>query len=160
MLDSAAIGAIIGAAARAGPEILKFIDRHLDRRHELAMQDKALQAETLAAAQGRSGKVSEKDMVTANQLQEVFGLMHEAYSQQFNTGNPWLNAVSILVRPVTTGVLVGLYVGVKAVALYAVVKSPVPIDALSRAYTENDFAVLSGILTFWFLSRSMEKGRA
>lgn len=151
-LDSAAIGAIIGAAARAGPEILKFIDRHLDRRHELAMQDKALEFEKQSP-----GRMSAKSSIDAGQLQDVLGIMREAYSQQFNSGNPWLNAVSVLVRPTTTAILVWLYVGVKVVMLCAAMTSPAPIDSLLRAYNDNDFAVLSGILTFWFLDRGLFK---
>lgn len=150
MLGEAAVGAIIGAAARAGPEILKTIDRHLDRRHELAMQDKALAFEKQSP-----GRMEKAAAVDAGDLQAVLSMMREAYNQQFNTGNPWLNAISVLVRPVTTGVLVLLYVFVKVVMVCAALGTTVPVDALLRIWDPNDFAVLSGILTFWFLDRGL-----
>lgn len=152
MLDSAAIGAIIGAAARAGPELLKFADRWLDRRHELAMQDKALAFQKEAPMLGR--KLAEMG-VTGAQLQEAFSLMREAYGQQFNTGRPWLNAISVLVRPTTTAILVLLYVGVKVAIVAAWCLQGAPLERAAGLYDANDFAVLSGILTFWFLDRGL-----
>lgn len=157
-LDSAAVGAIIGALTRAGPELLKFFDRMLDRRHELAMQDKALAHEIAVP-----GRLSEKSAVDAGQLQDVLSLMREAYAQQFNTGQPWLNAVSVLVRPGATAVLVVLFVVVKLAEMWAALCSAsgtlLLIDAALRAWTDNDYAIVSAVLSFWFVSRSLEKSK-
>jgi hypothetical protein len=154
MLDSAAVGAIIGALARAFPELLKFADRHLDRRHELAMQDKALAFQEKAP--GAARKMAEMG-VTGAQLQEVFNLQREAWSQQFNTGNPWLNAISIMVRPGTTAVLVAIYTGIKAAQVVAWFMAGAPLAVMAQLYTDNDNAILSGILTFWFMDRAAFK---
>ena len=158
MLDSAAIGAIIGAVARAGPEILKFIDRHLDRRHELAMQDKALDFEKVRIGAGLppGSQMAEMGMVDGGQLQEALSLMRQAYSQQFNTGNAWLNGISILVRPTTTAILVWLYVAVKAVMMGAAWPD---VKAMTAAYGDMDITILSGILSFWFVSRAIDKAK-
>lgn len=152
MLDSAAVGAIIGFLGRAGPEILKFADRHLDRLHELAMMDKTIALEGLPG----SAKTSAKAMLDAGELQEVFSLMRESYKQQFDTGNPWLNAVSILVRPGATAALLALYIGVKVKMVGAAVEL---LPMTQHAYTENDVTLLAGILAYWFMDRQISKGK-
>lgn len=152
MIDSAAIGALIGFAGRAGPELLKFADRWLDRRHELAMQDKALEFQK---APGAGKKLAEMS-VTGAQLQEVFNLQREAWSQQFNTGNAWLNALSVLVRPLSTAALLALYIGVK-IKMVGVAVEILPMT--SYAYTENDVTLLAGILAFWFADRGMFRSK-
>lgn len=151
MLDSAAVGAIIGFLGRAGPEVLKFARSVLDDRHELAMQRLALEFQKVAPNAAR--KMAEMG-VTGAQLQEVFNLQREAWSQQFNTGKPWLNTVSVLVRPVSTATLLALYVGVKIKMVGAAVELA-PMTAL--AYTENDVTLLAGILAFWFSDRHLFK---
>jgi hypothetical protein len=158
MLDSAAVGAIIGFLGRAGPELLKFWDRHLERQHELAMQDKAL-----AFEEKSPGRMREKSAVDGGDLQAVFNLMREAYSQQFQPATPydWLNAllvaISTMVRPGATAALLFLYVGVKISIMVGWFLGGAPLASVDKLFDNNDFAVLSGILTFWFLDRQMAK---
>ena len=45
------LGGLLGGLFRLAPEVLKWIDRAGERRHELAMQDKALEFEKLRGAQ-------------------------------------------------------------------------------------------------------------
>lgn len=150
MLDSAAIGAIIGFLGRAGPEILKFLDRLLDRRHELAMQRLELEF------QKGGGKVSTKAALDAGALQDVLALTREGQAQQVNDKNPaWLNAISILVRPGATAVLLAVYVGAKITMMCASFLEAPALMSLLRAYTDNDVTLLAGILAFWFADRGM-----
>jgi len=45
------LGGLLGGAFRLAPELLKWLDRAGERRHELAMQDKALEFEQLRGTQ-------------------------------------------------------------------------------------------------------------
>jgi len=50
------LGGLLGGAFRLAPELLKALDRQGERRHELAMQDKAIEFEKLRGAQ-RMGEI-------------------------------------------------------------------------------------------------------
>lgn len=117
------------------PEVLRFVDRHLERRHELAMQ------QNLISAHGK-GILKSGDLMPESYQAATLDALKESWRQQFNTGRRWLDTVSILVRPGTTYTLLGIY------AL---------TFAFGRKYDESDLALLSGILSYWFLSRSIEK---
>ena len=45
------LGGVLGGLFRLTPELLKWLDRTGERRHELAMQDKALEFEKLHGTQ-------------------------------------------------------------------------------------------------------------
>lgn len=157
MIESTIIGAFLGAGTRIAPEVIKLLDRHLERWHELAMQDKALEFEKVRGP-GRVAEMTSPE--TTIQLKDTLDAVRESYRQQFESKDPKLNKVSGYVRPSTTYILLGTYVLAKVVMLAAAVFSAAPIIQLDRAYSSEDGALLSGVLAYWFLSRSLEKGKA
>lgn len=150
MIESTVIGALVGGLFRLAPELLKYLDRHLERLHELAMQQVMLQFEEKRPDGYKYAEMA----LTGAEVSATIDAIREAQKEQFNTGNKKLDAVSILVRPAVTYVLVALYVVVKIVMLGAAVASGAP---LAGAYTADDLAFLSGITVFWFMGRPLEK---
>lgn len=142
MWESSILGAIVGAVSRLAPELLRYIDRHLDRRHELAMQEVMLKFEALRPDGYKSAELAMDGAQTAAMLDAL----KTSWRDQFKTGRPWLDAVSILVRPGVTYALTLLYIGV---VLFG-----------SRTYGESDLALYSGVLTYWLLGRPLEKRQA
>lgn len=150
MLESTVTGAIVGGLFRLAPELLRYVDRHLDRRHERAMQEIALAFEE---KRPNGAKYAELAMTGAETVATLDALK-EAWRQQFNTGDKALDKVSILVRPGVTYALVALYLVAKVVMLGAALSAGAGLD---KAYTPDDLAFLSGITTFWFLGRPLER---
>ena len=139
MLDSTMVGAIVGALSRLAPELLRYLDRHLDRRHELAMQDKAIEFEKVRPAGAKFAEMAMTGVETATTLDAL----KESWKQQFKTGNKWLDGFSVLVRPGVTYALTILYIGA---VLFGI-----------RTYGTDDLALYSGVLAYWLIGRPMEK---
>jgi hypothetical protein len=127
------LGGLLGGAFRLAPEILKWLDRKGERSHELAMQDKALEFETLREAVRTQGE---------------------------KTGVRWADALSSSVRPVITYWFMALYCAAKMAAFAAAVTAGTDWDmAILRAWTEADQALWAGVLNFWFLGRVFDRVR-
>lgn len=146
MLDSAAIAALAGFAARALPEVLKAVNLHLDRRHELAMQAYAL------AFEKERGPGYTKDALAYSGAEMALQMdaLREAWKDQTRTGIAWLDGLSISVRPGITYALAGLYIAAKT--YLTLVEKP-------GGYGEIDVQVFTGVLSFWMLGRVWERGK-
>lgn len=143
----------VGAVIRLAPELMKFFDKKLERAHELAMQDKALEFEKLRGANRMQEISSEMEIAHIDAIGKA------AAAQLRKTGIRWVDAVNALVRPVVTYVFVGLYCGVKICALISAMHSG---DGLLLALPsiwdrDVDMGILGSILGFWFVSRVYDK---
>jgi len=151
------LGGLLGGAFRLAPEILKWLDRQGERGHELAMQDKALEFEKLRGAQ-RMGEIGASADAAWN-AGAIEALRDAVRTQGEKTGVRWADALSISVRPVITYFLVALFGIVKITAFIGSISNGVGFgSALLAAWTDADQALLSGILNYWFLNRTLEKG--
>ncbi|HOE40127.1 MAG TPA: hypothetical protein PLB25_00600 [Rhodoferax sp.] len=151
------LGGLLGGAFRLAPELLKWLDRKGERGHELAMQDKALEFEKIRGA-SRMGEIgASADAAWNSGAMEAF---KEAVSGQGRpSGVKWVDALSSTVRPMVTYLFVLMYAGVKLSTFVGSVQTGMGFgDALLAAWTEADQALLAGILNYWFLNRTIEKG--
>lgn len=132
------VGGLFGGVLRLAPEVLKWLDRKDERKHELDMQDKALEFERVRGSQRRDELAAQSDVA-------AIGALAEAYKQQAaadSNAYKWAASVSSLVRPAVTFGLVVLYASLK-------VESP--------SWTDADHALLSTVVGFWFVSRAVAK---
>ncbi|MCW7536707.1 hypothetical protein OOT46_02410 [Aquabacterium sp. A7-Y] len=152
------LGGLLGGAFRLAPELLKWLDRAGERAQELAMQDKALEFERLRGAQ-RMAEIGAAADVAWNV--GAIGALKEAIAAQGRpSGVKWADALSTSVRPVVTYLLVAMYCSVKAATFVGSVQTGVSFGAaLLAAWTDADQALLSGVLNYWYLSRTLDKVR-
>jgi hypothetical protein len=150
------LGGLLGGAFRLAPELLKALDRQGERRHELAMQDKAIEFEKLRGAQ-RMAEIGS----AGNALFDAGAIdaLQEALSTQGRpSGVKWADALSTSVRPVITYSLMALYGAVKAALIAMAMHADAGWEAtMSLAWNEADQALWAGVLNFWFLSRVWER---
>lgn len=150
------LSALGGGLLRLLPEILGFLHKKEDNAHELAMLDKQFQLEQLRT----DGRL--REIETQGNFDQVIALLEAQKTalqgQMQKTGIRIVDALNFLVRPVVTYVLLTLYVLHKlggAVILYA---SGTSLSAVFvQIYSPDDFALLSGILAFWFVGRVFDK---
>ena len=152
MFESTVIGAIVGAVSRLAPEVMRYLDRHLDRRHELAMQEIMLRFEEKRPDGYKYAELAASGQDTVAMLDAL----KSSWADQFKTGRAWLDAISILVRPGVTYALAILYITVKLAMLVAAWSGSMEWAA---AYGDADLSFMSGIMSFWFLDRQMSKQR-
>lgn len=142
------LGGLVGGIFRMIPEVLKFMDAKNERAHELAMQaanlesDKAKYANQLAVVDRQ---------VEGQQFVSAVSALQEALKGQFQlTGNVWIDALNMSVRPVLTYGFFSLYAGIKIAAL-------VNGAPLAQQWGQEDMGLFSGIMSFYFLGRVFDR---
>jgi hypothetical protein len=150
------LGGLLGGAFRLAPEALKWLDRAGERRHELAMQDKALAFEQLRGAQRMAENNANAEIAWNTGSLEA--LREAIKGQSVPTGIAWADALSTSVRPVITYAFMALYSGAKAVTVMIALSTETGWGmALEHAWSAADQALWAGILNFWFLGRTLDK---
>lgn len=156
MILETALGSLFGGALRLAPELLKWLDRKDERQHEIALQNLSLQAarekseQALRAAEQQRGAVLDAGAMQA--------LVESIKAQAQPTGIKAVDALNALVRPGVTYVYFALYVAARVAAfVLAVQAGGEPLKVLAATWTAEDQAMLSSILSFWFLNRTLEK---
>ena len=152
------LGGLLGGAFRLAPEILKWLDRKGERGHELAMQDKALEFEKLRGAQRIAEIGASADAAWSTGAIEA--LRDSITAQSQTSGVPWVDALSISVRPVITYWFMALYCAAKTAAFAGAITVGAGWGAATvHAWTEADQALWAGVLNFWFLGRVFDRVR-
>ena len=154
ILSGGLLGSIFGGLFRLAPEVLKFMDKGNERKHELAMF--TLQTD-LEKMRGQF-KMEEKYVdFSVQQLDTI----KEAFKDQAQTAKEagWVvSAISALVRPGITWALFFMYAAVKAAAIVMAFQTGGHwTEVITRVWDADDFAMLNMCLTFWFVGRSIEK---
>lgn len=148
------LGSVFGGLFRLAPEVLKFLDKGNERKHELAMF--TLQTD-LEKVKGNF-RMEEK---YADYSTEQLKALQEAFKEQATTAKEagwFVAAVSALVRPGITWALFFMYATVKVSGLAIAISSgALWQDVVLKGWSPDDFAMLNMCLTFWFVGRSIEK---
>jgi hypothetical protein len=145
-----------GGLMRLLPEFLGLLNKRTDNAHELAMLERQLQLDQARAAAHKE----EVQLTTdSSQVLALLDAQKTALAGQAQmTGVWWVDALNILVRPVTTYYMLALY-GMFKVALFAVAlhAGGGVWQAVLQVYDQEDRALLTGILSFWFVGRVLDK---
>ena len=135
---SAIIGSIIGFFGAIVPDIFKTIRERGDRKHEIAIMQLQMKAQTM----GHSQRLDE---IGANaDIAET-----KAIYKTYKAGIRWVDALNATVRPVLAYCFFGLYAYVK----YMLFVSGGTI------WDMEDQVIFSGIISFYFGQRAMNKVR-
>lgn len=142
MVDNTLIGIVLGTFIRLLPEIIKFINKLVDNKHELTMLKESFKISDNAVVSKVAMAESPIDHATIDNWIRV----------QTQTGSKKLDFINGLVRPHVTYILLWLYVSIKVFWFYFN-----PTASLNTLWTPDDMTLLGGILSFWFLGRVFDK---
>ena len=148
--------ALGGGLMRLLPEILGLLNKRTDNAHELAMLDRQFQLEEQRA------KLRLEEVRYHGDVSQVLAMLEERRAavggQMQVIGVRWADALNFLVRPLTTYYMLILY-GLAKVAMFAVALGQVDSvwHAVLQVYDAEDRALLTGILSFWFVGRVLDK---
>jgi len=162
------IGGLLGGVFRVIPEIMKHLDAKNERKHELDMQDKALEFQKLKGDQRveEIGVQGQQDWNSG--ALDALKASIEATKVEFKpTGYKYVDilmAVTIFivssVRPFVTYIIVSLYVIAKICLVIQAIQHGVNLGEMVKVmWTADDQAILAAILNFWFLGRVFDKVR-
>lgn len=138
------VATILGGLFRLAPELLKLFNRWLDDKHELEM----LKQSGAIEANKYKYKVQLASVERSSDNNELYESVIKLQTKK--TGVKYIDAINSLVRPYVTYILMGLYVFIKLYFIF----NGVPLNLI---WTEVDMSLLSGILSFWFVGRVLDK---
>lgn len=152
------LGGALGGIARLAPEVLKFFDSKDERKHELRMGEQNLKLVELQ----QKGQLAVADVeVQGKQFTAAMEAIRAGVEAQGKpTGIRWVDALSSSVRPIITYWIFLLYAAVKTAVLSVAIETQASLEnALMASWTASDDAMLSAVLTFWFVGRVWDKNR-
>lgn len=165
----ALFSALLGFISSTVPDIFKLFRDAKDRAHEIALLKLQMEydREKLAAiaqenAHARQQQLQAIEVQTEGQEQ----LALNARIKDSLTGIHWVDALAGSVRPMITYAFFGLYGLVKIAQFYLLLHPELPwqgglspAQALVSLWTEEDIAIFSAIMAFWFGQRAMLKAK-
>jgi hypothetical protein len=147
-------GGLLGGVFRLAPEVLKFFDRANERKHEAQMLELQIQHAKIQA--DHQVKVAEYTLETAEL--DAMGVALEEQGRTARAAGKVIAALSALVRPAVTYAFVIAYFLVKFAAFgLAMDQDGNWREVLLSIWNQDDMAMLSLILTFWFVGRVMDR---
>lgn len=155
MLESL-FGGLLGGLFRLAPEVLKLLDRKSERLHELALLNAEME---FAKVRGEIMMRQTEAVMTVAELDAV-GKGVEEQGRTARAAGKVVAAISALVRPIVTYAFVTTYFLVKLAAyLLALEQGGDWRLVLLDLWNKDDMAILTLILTFWFVGRVWERGQ-
>jgi hypothetical protein len=141
-----------GGLLRLLPELLSFLNKKTDNKHELEMLDKQYQLE-----QSRNKSLEDREIHQNDSsiTLELIKAQSEAMKGQMQiTGFKFADSLNFTVRPVYAYTALLLYYVFKGLLFISVGFNT---QALLTCYTPVDFAFLTGITSFYFVGRVIDK---
>jgi hypothetical protein len=136
------ISTLLGGLFRLIPELLKVYQRYMDNQHELEM----IKQSGIIESNRIDSKIAMNNDVNIDVMNAIIEL------QSKKSGNKFIDSINALVRPSVTYIILGLYTIIKLWFLFTD-----PLTTISTIWTTEDMSILSGILSFWFVGRVLEK---
>lgn len=147
-------GGLLGGVFRLVPEFLKIWDSKDSRKHELAMLDREFEFAKLRSEREMHMVDAEVNVAHLDALGEAL----KGQAEMAKAGGKLAAFLSALVRPLVTYWFVVLYSAVKiAMMLVAYEQSADWKAVLIESWNPEDMGIFTGIIAFWFVSRSFEK---
>jgi hypothetical protein len=155
-LSGGIIGSLLGGIFRLVPEALKWLDRKSEREHELNMFKETCALEQLRGSIRMQEVGAIQDAITDIKVLDTFKASIESQTDMVKAaGKGWIASISASVRPVVTYFILGMWA---LFHLYIVATSKLPSEQVFSMMMSVDFvALVSGIINYWFLDRTLAK---
>lgn len=153
------IGTLFGGLFRMAPEVLKWMDRKDERKHELSMFDKQMEADRLKL--DASQKLAQTQADATIGAAEIQAMIEATKAQAVQTGIRWIDALSSMMRPVITFWWVIVLYTAALVAQFVQMQTEgvATVDTILRLWGPDERAIVASIIAFWFVDRSLRKQR-
>jgi hypothetical protein len=158
LLGGGIIGSLLGGVFRLVPEVLKYFDKKNDRQHELAMFDKQCDLEKVRGQIKMEEIGAQRDMAIDSGVMGAFQAAINQQTEMSKAAGGWAASLSASVRPLMTYYLLVLYGAAKGASMaLAYSGGQAMADVLVKAWSVDDMALLSGVVNFWILDRTLAK---
>lgn len=154
------LGGLLGGAFRLGQAFLDAREKQRDRDQEFRMLN--LEGDLAARAGEQKMKLVGLEGDIALQVSELQSVKEVSLAQASEAAQAggFVAGLSASVRPVVTYSLLAFYVLVKVAGIAFAWDIDGSMLAIMGAYGDADRAMFSSILAFWFVDRSLRRGRS
>jgi len=151
------LGGLLGGVFRLAPEAFKMLDAKNERKHELSMQDKALEFEKVRGSQRMEEIRAQEDSNWATGALDALKAGIEAQGKP--SGVAWVDALNSLIRPlIALQWVILLYPAVLIASFVLSVEAGTSaLVALQAVFGPEEKAVCAGILNFFFVGRVFDR---
>jgi hypothetical protein len=158
MLGGGVVGSVLGGVFRLVPEFLKAYDRKNERQHELSMFDRQCKLEEQRGAQKLSEIGAAREAAIDTGVVESFKAAIDQQTEMVKAAGGWVASLSASVRPVMTYYILALYGAVKTAVIVSYAQSGMTlVQILPMVWGVDDMALLSGVVNYWILDRTLAK---
>lgn len=163
----ALLSALLGFISSATPDVFKLFRDAKDRAHEITLLKLQMEYEQARAKTQSAEHAAERAVRLEAIALETARIEEAALNVRLKeqlTGIHWVDALAGSVRPVLTYSFFLLYALVKLAQFHLLVHPVLPwavgmnmAQALVLVWSEEDIAIFSAIMAFWFGSRVMRR---
>ena len=158
LLGGGIFGSLLGGVFRLIPEVLKSFDKKNERTHELSMFDKQCDLEKTRGAQKLQEIGAERASVLDTGAMAAFQSAIQQQTDMVKAAGGWAASLSASVRPVMTYYLLVFYGIVKICLIWDSMRLGAPlVDVMPKMWGGDDMALLSGVVNYWILDRTLAK---
>jgi len=158
LLGGGILGSVLGGVFRLVPEVIKYFDKKNERQHELAMFDKQCDLEKVRGQIRLEEIGAQRDMAVDVGVMDAFKAAIDQQTEMAKAAGGWVASMSASVRPVMTYYLLLLYGVAKTAAIILAYQAGQPmLEVLKEAWSVDDMALLSGVVNYWILDRTLAK---
>lgn len=158
LLGGGIFGSLIGGVFRLFPEVLKFFDKKNEREHELLMFTRQCELETLRGQQKLAEIGANREAAVDVGVMDAFNNAIIQQAEMVKSAGGWVAGLSASVRPVMTYYLLALYGTAKtATMVLAYYHGQSLTEILAKSWGPDDMALLTGVINYWMIDRSLAK---
>ena len=156
------LSGILGFATSGLPSVLKFFEQKGDNAHEQAMAKLEMERALAMAEKGFASqekieefKTDQVEMDTYAKERVALYKHDEKHAQQAST---WVINLRASVRPIITYIFVFIFLFADVVGLWWAMQTGVDFaTAMHIVISQEEMAIISSIIGFWFGSRHWDK---
>ena len=158
LLGGGVIGSVLGGVFRLAPEVLKFFDKKNERLHELSMFSRQCELEQLRGAQKLAEIGAVREAAVDVGVMDAFNAAINQQAEMVKAAGCWAASLSASVRPVMTYYLLVMYGAAKTAAMVlAYYHGQALTEVLAKSWGSDDMALLTGVINYWMIDRSLAK---
>lgn len=158
LLGGGVLGSLLGGIFRLAPEVMKWLDRKDERKHELAMFQHRCELEKQQGSQrlAEIGAQHAADVDTG--VISAFQAAIKSQTEMAKAAGGWVAGLSASVRPIVTYLLLGIYLSLQVAMAASALANGGNVEVVFKTVMTPDFCgLVSGVISYWFLSRTLEK---
>ena len=158
LLGGGILGSVLGGVFRLAPEVLKYFDKKNERLHELNMFARQCELETLRGQQKLAEIGAQREAAVDVGVMDAFNAAINQQAEMVKAAGGWAASLSASVRPVMTYYLLVLYGTAKPAAMVlAYYHGQALTEVLAKSWGSDDMALLTGVINYWMIDRSLAK---